>query len=161
MNKINMDTKQVGWVITHADELGGSEDRIGFGQLLAEADATQESHDRVIGRTIYVSRNLSYDDIPEDQRVRWRSFDDDGEPSYRGVVRLDWLFGEDEMADAAYNIDRFNMTDVGAVIVLYSGEDIVRCDESKLDFVNRHPRMGRRMGNLSKDDLQGWLPIYG
>lgn len=165
---MNGQDQQVGWVITNADPDGGDESRIGYGQATAEAVETVDSYKRIIGRTSFMQTGLSHIEIPADKRVKWRSYDDDGGFCYEGFVHINWLFpspendGQDGSdvwdtdEEPAYNINRFNEADVGAVIVIYNGTDIIRCDESKRQWVEKHPRMERKgfpAGN--------WLPIYG
>lgn len=162
MSKIIEATQQVGWVITNTDP--GSEDRIGYGQCTAETKATIESHDAVVGRTIYMRRGLSHTAIPEDKRVRWRSYSDDGDPAYEGYIHFDWLFnpenvGFEDGEDPGYELDRFCMEDWGAVIVLYNGNDIKRCDPEKREFVERN--QGHRNDGAMKNLGQHWFGIYG
>lgn len=151
----------VGWVITNY-HVGGDYRRIGYGQILGNAIDTRISYNAIVGRTIYVKTDLKNTDIPYDQRVRWRSYDDDGEACYEGYVRYDWLMGDvnknDEEEELAYNIDLFNMEDVGAVTVLYNGDDMTRCapeqDKEKIEaFVERSPRMAMLRNT-------NWIPIY-
>lgn len=157
--KIKQETREVGWLITKDHVPMEDMNRVGYGQILAEAEGTEASYEAIAGRTIYVSRKLKVEDIPSDKRVKWRSFSDDGDPTFDGVVNVDWLYGEE---DHAYNIDRFNMEDAGAVIVLYNAADIKRCRPDKSESVDKHPRMSHgEWLKTAKIDPQAWLPIYG
>src|SRR4051794_308525 len=104
----DMTQREVGWIIVkeHA-ELEGIPSRVGWGQLRVHAQETDASFDQVVGRTIYMDKSLTEHMMPDDAKVRWRSFEDDGFPAFDGVVNVDWLFSEE---DDAYNIDRFNET---------------------------------------------------
>src|SRR3954454_12205048 len=84
--RTDMDDKQVGWLITatHDDD----DRRVGFGQCYKRAKETQSSFNAVIGRTIFMSTDMKADDIPFERRVKWRSFSDDGDPAYDGVVDI-------------------------------------------------------------------------
>lgn len=114
---------EVGWLITKEHvELEGIPSRVGWGQLRVHSEETDASFDRVIGRTIFMDKSITEHMMPEEVRVRWRSFEDDGFPAYDGIVNVNWIFGEE---DNAYNIDRFNESDVGAVHVYYSADDIM------------------------------------
>lgn len=158
MTKIKKGTREVGWVITKVHD-ADDQSRVGYGQVLGEAEQTEASYEAIIGRTIFVSRSLKHSDIPKGKLVRWRSFSDDGDPAFDGVVNVDWLFGEE---DHAYNIDRFCMEDWGAVMVVYNAGDIRRCKPDLADYVERHPRI--TAGEFTKTagiEPQSWLPIYG
>lgn len=162
--------KQVGWCITgvHADD---DKDRIGYGQGIERADMTRVSFDNVIGRTLYMDTDLKSDDIPFDKRVKWRSFSDDGDPAYDGVVDIEWLYAPaawpEEHQDLAYNVDRFNMEDWGAVCVFYNAADIRRCRPNLAEYVAGHPRVnpagerGKFFLSNAKIDPQAWIEIYG
>lgn len=158
-------TDTVGWVITSTEK--SSRQRIGYGQGMEDADATQQSFDAVIGRTIYMAFNLKASQIPADKQVRWRAYSDDGDFAYAGVVHWDWLMGisdpdgaiEDD--DLAYNIDRFCMEDWGATIVLYNGDDILRGtpdDRRNLltEWIER--QSAHRFAPTKKEK---WIAIYG
>ena len=107
--------REVGWVITK-ESLPTTNLRVGWGQMRVHAAETESSYDKVIGRTIFMDKSLTEHMMPEDIQVIWRAFDDDNEMMYEGIVRFDWLFGDD---DLAYNIQRFCETDVGATVVLF------------------------------------------
>lgn len=132
--------RMVGWLVTKVHD-SDDDSHIGYGQTLDKADDTHASFEAVIGRTIYLATDMSINDIPYDKRVKWRSFSDDGDPAYDGVVHIDWLFAPDdwpeEHEDLAYNIDRWNMTDWGAVCVAYNGADIKRVRPDLADYVER------------------------
>jgi hypothetical protein len=168
MNKLDYTQRVVGWLITidhsvphntkHPDAT-----REGWGQLVIHADETRASFDRVIGRTVFMDRSLTEHMIPDEQKVRWLSFDDDGNQYYEGIVRVDWIMNSSDDDDLAYNIDRFNETDVGAVHVFYSSKDIISCAR-KLDkpdwmvFAMRHKKSDIfDTGNPES----GWIEIYG
>jgi len=167
---MNKTDKQAGWVITdvHDDDDKG---RIGYGQGAAQAKATESSYNSVIGRTIYVETGMTPDAIPFDRRVKWRSFSDDGEPAYSGVVDINWLYAPDEWHDEdhdlAYNLDRFNMEDWGATSVFYNCADIRRCRPDLAEYVANHPRVnpdgerGKFFLSNAKIDPQAWIEIYG
>jgi hypothetical protein len=167
---MNATDKQVGWCITgvHSDD---DKNRIGYGQSAKQAEQTQASYEAVIGRTIYMETGLKADDIPFERRVKWRSFSDDGDPAYDGVVDINWLYAPDEWDedddDLAYNIDRFNETDWGAVCVFYNAADIRRCRPDLAEYVAKHPRVnpagerGKFFLSNAKIDPQAWIEIYG
>jgi hypothetical protein len=162
--RIKIGTSEVGWLITkdHIPLEGPiTANRVGYGQMLADAKETEESFERIVGRQIFASPALKVEDIPSNKRVKWRSFSDDGDPCYDGIVNVDWLFGDGD-EDHAYNIDRFNIEDAGAVIVVYNAADIKRCLPGKSDYVNSHPRMQRKEWLREAGiDSESWLPIYG
>lgn len=150
-----------GWVIT-TDRINADDDfnRVGYGQGAKEAKETVASFERVIGRTIFMRDDLTVNQIPIEQRVRFKAFDDDMELYYEGVVDLDWLMGtgrfeeiarEEFCGDLGYEIDRFCMEDAGAVHVYYSGKDIAQHAQYK-EMVERHPK--------GSGKLSDWLPIY-
>jgi hypothetical protein len=153
--------REVGWVIT-ADgaEIAGEPGRTGWGQLRVHAAETESSFERIVGRTIFMDTSLTEHMIPEEARVRWRSFSDEGDPSYMGFVNVTWLFDNTPAwNDLAYNIDRFCMEDVGATRVLYSADDIIRCAKALgrptwERFATEHPAS-------ATDDDERWLMIYG
>lgn len=119
--------REVGWLITKEhNELEGIPSRVGWGQMRVHAQETDASFDRVIGRTVYMDKSLTEHMMPEEVRIRWRSFEDDGLPAFDGLVNFNWLFDEDDN-NLAYNIDRFNETDVGAIFVWYSVDDAIEC----------------------------------
>lgn len=165
---MNATDTMVGWLITgtHDEDKG----RIGYGQTLQHAEKTQDSFAAVVGRQIYMATDLTEDAIPYDKRVKWRSFSDDGEPGYDGVVHIDWLYApdewEEEHEDLAYNIDQFNTTDIGAVVVLYNANDIRRCRPEFGEYVSKHPRInpeaprGKAFLKEAKIDPASWLEIY-
>jgi hypothetical protein len=149
----DLQRREVGWLITQDN---GDGDRVGWGQLRVHADETEASFDRVIARTIFMDKSLTEHMIPEEERVRWRSFDDDGDgPYYDGIVRVSWLFDEESLA---YNIDRFNMEDVGATRVVYSVKDILYC-AYRFD----QPAWERLAKRHTPIELSGesWIMIYG
>ena len=166
---MNATDKQVGWCITatHDDD---DNDRVGYGQCADNAHDTQSSYDAVIGRTIFLQTDLKADSIPFDKRVKWRSFSDDGDPAYEGVVHIDWLYAPvewpEEDGDLAYNVDRFNMEDWGAVVTLYNAADIRRCRPDLTEYVATHGRInpksvaGKLFLENAKIDPQAWLEIY-
>lgn len=159
--RIKIGTSEVGWLVTKDHIPSGDINRVGYGQMLAEAESTERSYEGGIGRQIFVSRKLKLDDIPSNKRVLWRSFSDDGDKCYDGVVNVDWLLGDGE-EDHAYNIDLFNMEDAGAVIVLYNAADIKRCRPDKSEYVDKHPRMrNTEFLRVSGIRPESWLPIYG
>src|SRR3954453_16261851 len=143
---MNMTDKQAGWVITKSHD--GDDDRIGYGQGLKQAEDTTASFNAVIGRTLFVSKGLTADMIPSERRVKWRSFSDDGDPAYDGVVDINWLYAPDgwdeEDNDLAYNIDQFNMTDWGATCVFYNAADIRRCRPDLTEYVATHTRVSTK-----------------
>ena len=159
------DVAMVGWVITKA-HVGGDYHRIGWGQSLTDAQMTVDSFNAVIGRTITMHEELTEEAIAKEERIRWRSFDDDGERAYEGVVRYSWLYGKDD-EDLAYNIDVFNMEDVGAVHVFYNKNDIIRCSqhgtttaeqERMIAYVEGHPGLH---DSWPKELRDNWIEIYG
>lgn len=166
-------TKDTGWVVTkdhsyEADENNLPPDcgnRAGFGMGLNDAKETIESHNNVVGRTIFISNGMDPDSIPSNKRVKWRSFSDDGDPTYDGIIHFDWLLGEiegDDGEDLGYELDRWNMEDAGAVVVLYNVADIIRCDESKRAWTEIHPRIVHpEFLRTAGIDSKAWLPIYG
>lgn len=156
---MNYSNREVGWLIT--EDLTDLDHevtpaRVGWGQLRVHATETETSYENVIGRTIFVDKSLTEHMIPEEERVRWTSFDDDGYPCYNGVLRIGWLFDEE---DRAYNIDRFCSLDVGAVHVWYSVDDIIKCAKMSErpeweDFAKSHCDQ--------KQNKQGlWIEVYG
>ena len=154
---MDVEQRTVGWIITkeHA-ELEGMPSRVGWGQLRAHANETDDSFDRVVGRTIFMDKSLTEHMMPQDVQIRWRSFEDDGFPAYDGIVNVDWLFDE----DLANNIDRFNETDVGATYVWYSVDDILaaaeRFPQPKWEqFATSQPDVKQILGS---DGL--WIQIY-
>jgi hypothetical protein len=161
--------KTTGWVITKVHD-SDDQSRVGYGQCYIQAQETQSSFNAVIGRTIFVSTNLKADDIPSERSVKWRSFSDDGDPAYDGVIDIYWLFAPDEWPeedeDLAYNLDRFNMEDWGAVCVFYNAADIRRCRPDLTEYVAKHPRVnptgerGKFFLSNAKIDPQAWLEIY-
>jgi hypothetical protein len=163
-------TKTIGWVITKVHD-SDDQSRVGYGQCTEQAHQTQASFDAVIGRQIYVETGLKPDDIPSNQRVKWRSFSDDGDPAYSGVIDINWLYAPaewpDEDHDLAYNLDRFNETDWGAVVVLYNAADIRRCRPDLAEHVAKHGRINPKAEaskwflENAKIDPQSWLEIYG
>jgi len=151
--------KEVGWLVT-VDHTSRShlESRVGWGQKRVHADETSESFDRPAGQTVFMDKSLTDHMIVPEIQVRWRSFDDDMEACYDGVLSIHWLFDDD---DLAYNIDRFNMHDAGAVHVFYSVEDIISiADYLKMprwrDFILGH----KDMTYLGTDQGR-WAEIYG
>jgi hypothetical protein len=148
----------IGWVITSTES--SSRNRIGYGQGMEDASATQQSFDAVVGRTIFMGFGLKARAIPSDKQVRWRSYSDDGDFAYAGVVNVDWLFDED---DSAYNIDRFCMEDWGAVIVLYNFTDIERVLREEGKDVPRFVTEGIERGsdNYAPKSKECWKAIYG
>lgn len=157
--------KHIGWVITNVHD--DDDERVGYGQGMTEANETAASMAAIVGRQIYVKSDIDKDAISTDKRVKWRSFSDDGDPAYDGIVHIDWLFPTEEIKgfeedDPAYNIDRFCETDWGAVVVVYNAADIRRCRPDLAEYVARHPRMERpewlKEAGIDKD---AWLPIYG
>jgi hypothetical protein len=163
-------TKSTGWVITKVHD-SDDQSRVGYGQSVEQAEATGVSHDNVIGRTIFVSTGMSPDSIPSERRVKWRSFSDDGDPAYDGVIDIWWLFAPDEWPeedeDLAFNLDRFNTNDWGAVVTLYNAADIRRCRPDLAEYVATHTRMskestaGKFFISNAGIDPQAWLEIYG
>jgi hypothetical protein len=161
---MNASDTMVGWVITKTHDDDGA--RIGYGQTLKHADDTTESFAAVFGRQIYMATELSEDMIPYEHRVKWRSFSDDGDPAYDGVVHIDWLYApdewEEEHSDLANQIDTFVMTDWGATVVVYNASDIRRCKPEFSEYVAKHPRMERKQWlKTAGIDPTAWLPIYG
>src|SRR5262245_4480850 len=136
--------QHIGWVITgtHDDD---DNSRIGYGQCMKDAQETEASFEMVFGRTIYVKQHINPDGIPSERRVKWRSFSDDGDPAYDGLVDIEWLFPTEDNPDGdedpAYNIDRFCETDWGAVCVFYNAADIRRCRPDLAEWIARHPRV--------------------
>jgi hypothetical protein len=165
---MNMTDKQAGWVITKSHD--GDDDRIGYGQGLKQAEDTTVSFNAVIGRTLFVSKGLAADMIPSERRVKWRSFSDDGDPAYDGVVDINWLYAPpewpEEHEDLAYNIDHFCMEDWGATCVFYNAADIRRCRPNLAEYVAGHPRInpaseaGKGFLAEAKIDPQAWIEIY-
>jgi hypothetical protein len=158
-------TKDTGWVVTkdHDPEFC---DRKGFGMGLNDVKNTIESHQNVVGRTIFISNGMNADDIPSDKRVKWRSFSDDGDPTYDGIIHFDWLLGEvegtDPDDDLGFELDRWNIEDAGATVVVYNVADIIRCDESKRNWVENHPRMAHPLFlRTAGIDPKAWIGIYG
>jgi hypothetical protein len=158
--------QHIGWVITavHDDD---DQRRVGYGQGMTQANETAASYANVVGRTIYMSTDIPKDAIPYDHAVKWRSFSDDGDPAYDGVVDINWLYAPDEWPDEdhdlAYNLDRFNETDWGAVCVFYNAADIRRCRPDLAEHVAKHSRVnpdGER-GKLAGIDAAAWICIYG
>jgi hypothetical protein len=162
-------TDHTGWLITKVHDSDDS-GRVGYGQRLQEADATTDSFNGVFGRTIYVHTDLTEDSIPFERRVKWRSFSDDGDPAYDGVVDINWLFApddwEEEHSDLAYKIDTFVMNDWGATSVLYNAADIRRCRPEYAEYVARHTRIskdseaGKRFLSNAGVDPQAWIEVY-
>jgi hypothetical protein len=160
--------QHIGWVITavHDDD---DQRRVGYGQGMTQANETAASYANVVGRTIYMSTDIPKDAIPYDHAVKWRSFSDDGDPAYDGVVNIDWLYpledacigSEDE--DPAYNIDRFCMEDWGAVIVAYNKADIRRCRPDLAEYVAKHPEINPQAEWVKEAgiDAAAWICIYG
>jgi hypothetical protein len=153
--------REVGWLITkeHA-ELEDIESRVGWGQLRVHAGETDSSYGQALGRTVFMDKSLTEHMISEDKQVRWRSFEDDGIPAFDGLVNVDWLFDDD---DLAYNIDRFNEADVGATHVWYSVNDIIKCAKKQPlyggrweQFASRNP--GAVLPRSDADDR--WIQIY-
>ena len=150
--------REVGWLITKQYvELEGIDTRVGWGQLRTHARETDSSFDRIVARTIFMDTSLTEHMIPEEAKVRWRSFEDDGCPAYDGVVNVTWLFGE---GDNAYNIDRFNSEDVGATHVYYHVNDIIDCaakakreDWARFAIAHSYKRFA--------GDISRWIEIYG
>ena len=163
------DTKQIGWVISLVHD-SDDQSRVGYGQCVNEAHKTQSSFDAVIGRTIFVETGLKPDAIPYERRVKFRSFSDDGDPAYDGVIDINWLFAPDEWPeedeDLAYNLDRFCMEDWGATCVLYNAADIRRCRPDLAEYVAKHGRInpdgeaGKWFLSNAKVDPQSWIEIY-
>jgi hypothetical protein len=77
-----------GWVIMR-DLIDPDDPCVGYGQVQGNADDTQASFEAVIGRTVYVSTELSSDLVRDSVAFRLR--DDDGEVYYEGRIRRDWL----------------------------------------------------------------------
>lgn len=162
-------SKTTGWVITNVHD-SDDQNRIGYGQCYTQAQETQSSFNVGIGRTLYVSTDLKADDIPSERRVKWRSFSDDGDPAYSGVIDINWLYAPEEWPeedqDLAYNLDRFNMEDWGATSVLYNAADIRRCRPNMAEYVATHSRIskeseaGKHFLSNAKVDPQAWLEIY-
>lgn len=156
--------REVGWLVTKdwsgLPPLAGP-DRVGWGQLRVHATESEDSFDNLVRpRTIFVDKSLTEHMIPEDQRVRWRSFSDDDIAAYSGVVRASWLLSDDQ-SDLAYNIDRFNMTDVGAVHVYYSSTDIMSCARALNRpnwerFASAHSHQKEIAGESGR-----WIEVYG
>jgi hypothetical protein len=125
MTKINYSDREVGWLVTK-DYSAGESSRRGWGQLRVHATESEASFDRPVGPTIFMDKSLTEHMIPDEHQIRWRSFDADQNVCYEGLVRFDWFFNGDE-DDLMYNVDRFNMTDAGAVHVYYSVDDMITC----------------------------------
>jgi hypothetical protein len=151
-------TENIGWLITSTEN--SSRNRIGYGQGAANAEDTQQSFDAVFGCTIYMATGLKRDAIPADKQVRWRSYSDDGDFAYAGIVHIDWLFDDD---DSAYNIDRFCMEDWGAVIVLYNFSDIRSVLTEHGQAVPRFITEGIERGSdeYAPSSKECWKAIYG
>jgi len=155
----DLEQREVGWLVTAEDSEVESGSRVGWGQLRIHAGETEQSYERGIGRTIFMDKSLTEHMIPEGERVRWIAHydDDDGEFAYRGIVRVTWLFDED---DLAYNIDRFCIEDVGATCVYYSVEDIITCalhsnQATWEQFARNHT------SHTQLHDIEGiWIQIY-
>lgn len=161
--------KHIGWVITKEHDTTDDEPgRVGYGQGMGEANNTAASYAGIVGRTIFMESGIDPKTaIPKERAVKWRSFSDDGDPAYDGLVDIDWLFPDEPLDDfteddPAYNIDRFCMEDWGATVVVYNAADIRRCRPRLVEYVARHPRMERtewlKTAGIDKD---AWLPIYG
>lgn len=152
--------REVGWLVTKEHQPPMHESRIGWGQLRVHASETEDSFERVFKRTIFMDKSLTEHMIPEEFGVRWRSFDDDMNACYDGLVRADWIFNQSD-DELAYNIDRFNYTDVGAIHVYYSVRDIISCarklSEPKWEkFARSHTR-----SDISNEDHGAWIEIFG
>ena len=162
---MNAEETMVGWLINKVHD-SDDQSRIGYGQTLKHADDTAESFAGYFGRQIYMATDLTDDAIPKESRVKWRSFSDDGDPAYDGVVHIDWLYAPDEWEeehdDLAYQIDTFVMTDWSATVVVYNAADIRRCKPEFSEYVAKHPRMtGKEWLKTAGIDTDAWLPIYG
>jgi hypothetical protein len=153
--------REVGWLITKQHvELEGIPTRVGWGQLRTHARETDSSFDRIVARTIFMDTSLTEHMIPEEAKVRWRSFEDDGYPAYDGIVNVTWMFTEHDEGDLGYNIDRFNAEDVGATHVYYHVYDIIQCaakykqkDWARFAITHKFKRFA--------GDLGRWIEIYG
>jgi len=158
----------IGWLITSSSD--GDTDRVGYGQCIKLAEQTAASFAVGIFRQIYLETDLKPEAIPYERRVQWRSFSDDGEPGYNGVVDINWLYAPNEWAeehhDMAYQVDQFCMNDIGAVSVLYNAADIRRCRPDLAEHVAKHPRISRESErgkwflSNAKVDPAAWLEIY-
>lgn len=111
----------VGWVITHdhiTDEYGrqtgATPSRVGYGMTVDDSQSTTESFNMVVGRTVYLSVGLTADKVTDP--VRFRCYDDDGELYYEGVMRRDWLEGDE---DRAFSPLTFATEDAGATELRY------------------------------------------
>lgn len=143
-------TEFEGWLVTHdyindgtAATVGKYDvvNRVGYGQREAQADATQASFDRVIGRTVEIETELKPSQIKDP--VLWRLKQDD-ELIYAGLVSAEWILGGDE--DFGYNIWRFCEADVGG------GELEFRAADLPAEFVAKHP---------ANCVVNGWVTVYG
>ena len=155
MNKTTTETYI--WTVV-ADHTEAGTGRRGYGMGLREAQQTAESFNAVIGRTIFLRRNIMRSQI--EKPVKWVSFSDDGDITYSGVINADALMGKiatEDDDDLGYHVDRFNMEDAGAVIVLYCPSDLAK--HGYPEFVTNHPKNGRTDGDLSR--FPDWLPLYG
>jgi hypothetical protein len=130
--------------------------RIGWGMLRVHADETESSFERIVGRTIFMDKSLTAHMMANHQ-VHWRSFTDDMDPCYDGIVSVTWIFTDD---DLAYNIDRFCMTDAGATKVFYSVDDIVRLAH-ELSMPRWEQFVMGHKNQIDLPDSEGkWVEIY-
>jgi hypothetical protein len=159
------DNTTYGWTITKDYCATDRHNRVGYGQTISDTNDTIRSFDRVVGRTLFVHDSITPEQI--EQPVRWRAFGDsiEGEETYDGVVRWDWLMGisdpegSTDTDDLAYNIDRFCMEDAGATHVFYSVLDIAtHCPPERgkliIEWLARHEP-------VTLDDGMAYIEIYG
>lgn len=156
--------REVGWMVTKdwsEPSPSRNPNRVGWGQLRVHATESEDSFDNLVRpKTIFVDKSLTEHMIPAGERVRWRSFSDDDVAAYSGIVRANWLLSDDQ-SDLAYNIDRFNMTDVGAVHVYYSSTDIIVCARA-MDRPNwERFALAHNYQKQIPGESGQWIEVYG
>lgn len=150
------------WVIDRDHLEDGEDSRVGFGQVLTDAQATLDSFNAIVGRTHYLSTGLRASDIPPEHRVRFRLIDEDCEAHYGGACDARVLTGElsdEDGEDIGYNIDRFGMDDSGAVIGLYKTADLIAAGATSKRPGHEHEAIG--VEAPARYGGEDWRMIYG
>jgi hypothetical protein len=104
----------VGWVITVDNVFTDTaqkegKGRRGYGMTVKDLRETIASFQNLFGRRVTVTENLMPGAVEDP--VKFKLFDDDGNLYYEGVIRRDWLNGDEEYA---FSPHLFGHTDAGS-----------------------------------------------
>lgn len=146
-----MPTTELVWMIDkdHINTLDTDTSRVNYGQRMIDAEYTNIAYNNMRAN-ITMSDNCSVTEIPADQKIRWKAYDDDDVLYYEGHIRAESLLesgsGDDDI-DYGYMVDKFVAADAGAVHVYWNVADIAK----------HNPEMAKSHIKSSKD---GWIEIY-